>query len=248
VDGKRAFWIVAALCFAATTAITIAWCGSMSMREMPMPCGWTMSMAWMRMPGQTWFSAAAAFLGMWLVMMVAMMLPSLAPALWRSREVIGERGAHRIALVVAGYFSVWTLFGMCVFPVGVALTTIAMQRPSFARAVPLATGVVVLLAGALQFTSWKAHHLACCRDLPLRGRANATGALQHGLRLGIHCSECTAGLTAILLVLGVMDLRVMAAITLAITAERLAAEGTRVTHAIGVIAIAAGVFFIARAM
>jgi predicted metal-binding membrane protein len=47
------------------------------MGEMPMPGRWTMPMAWMRMPGQTWPGAAASFLGMWVVMMVAMMLPSL---------------------------------------------------------------------------------------------------------------------------------------------------------------------------
>ena len=50
-----------------------------------MPGGWTMSMAWMRMPGQTWLGFAASFLGMWVAMMVAMMLPSLVPMLWRYR-------------------------------------------------------------------------------------------------------------------------------------------------------------------
>jgi len=57
------------------------------MGEMPMPGGWTMSMAWMRMPGQTWPGAAASFLGMWIVMMVAMMLPSLVPMLCGDRSV-----------------------------------------------------------------------------------------------------------------------------------------------------------------
>jgi predicted metal-binding membrane protein len=51
------------------------------MGEMSMPGGWTMSMAWTLMPGQTWPGAAASFLGMWTVMMVAMMLPSLVPML-----------------------------------------------------------------------------------------------------------------------------------------------------------------------
>jgi hypothetical protein len=41
--------------------------------------------------------------------------------------------------------------------------------------------------------------------------------LQHGLRLGLHCGACCAGLTAILLVIGVVDLRVMAVVTAAIT-------------------------------
>jgi predicted metal-binding membrane protein len=66
------------------------------MGEMPMPGGWTMSMAWMRMPGQTWSGAAAAFVGMWVVMMVAMMLPSLVPMLWRYREAVGRTGERRI--------------------------------------------------------------------------------------------------------------------------------------------------------
>ena len=52
-----------------------------AMPGMEMPGGWTMSMAWMRMPGQGWPGAAATFLGMWIVMMVAMMLPVLVPML-----------------------------------------------------------------------------------------------------------------------------------------------------------------------
>ena len=58
-----------------------------------MPGGWTMSMAWMRMPGQTWPGLAVAFLGMWIVMMVAMMLPSLVPMLWRYRQAVGRTAA-----------------------------------------------------------------------------------------------------------------------------------------------------------
>jgi hypothetical protein len=51
---ERAFFGVSALLFAASAAVTIVWCASMSaMGEMPMPGGWTMSMAWMWMPGQT---------------------------------------------------------------------------------------------------------------------------------------------------------------------------------------------------
>ena len=52
---QRALFGVSALLFAASAAATILWCTFMSaMGEMPMPGGWTMSMAWMRMPGQTW--------------------------------------------------------------------------------------------------------------------------------------------------------------------------------------------------
>jgi predicted metal-binding membrane protein len=88
---ERVFFGVSALLFVASAAVAIVWCGSMSaMGEMPMPGGWTMSMAWMRMPGQTWLGSAAAFLGMWAVMMLAMMLPSLIPMLSRYAKLLAQ--------------------------------------------------------------------------------------------------------------------------------------------------------------
>jgi predicted metal-binding membrane protein len=252
---QQAFFGVSALLFAASTTLTIVWCASMSaMGEMPMAGGWTMSMAWMRMPGQTWTGAATSFLGMWVVMMVAMMLPSLVPMLWRYRQAVARTGETRLgrltALVGVGYFFVSTVFGMAAFPLGVALATVEMQRPALARAVPMAVGAVVLIAGALQFTAWKAHHLACCREAPGRGRtlpSDAGTAWRHGLRFGLHCNYCCAGLTVILLVIGVMDPRVMAAVAAAITIERLAPAGERVARAIGAVVVAAGLLLIARA-
>jgi predicted metal-binding membrane protein len=71
--------------------------------------------------------------------------------------------------------------------------------------------------------------------------------LRHGLRLGLHCSISCAGLTAILLVGGVMDLRVMAVVTAAITAERFGPAGECVARAIGIVAIGAGALLVARA-
>ena len=128
---QRAFFGVSALLFAASAAVTIVWCASMSaMGEMRMPGRGTMSMAWMRMPGQTWPGAAASFLGVWVVMMVAMMLPSSVPMLWRYRQAVGRTGETRLgrltALVGVGYFFVWTVFGTAAFPLGVALAAIEM--------------------------------------------------------------------------------------------------------------------------
>jgi predicted metal-binding membrane protein len=244
-----------ALLFAVSAAATIVWCSSMSaMGEMPMPGGWTMSMAWMRMPGQTWGGAAATFLGMWVVMTAAMMLPSLVPMLRRYREAVGSPGGMRLGrltvLVGVGYFFVWTVCGLAAFPLGVALAELEMRQPALARAVPVAVGVVVLMAGALQLTSWKARHLACCREAPGRGRtlpADARTAWRHGLRLGLHCSRCCAGLMAVLLVIGIMDLRAMAVVAAAITVERLAPAGERVARATGIVLIGAGLFLMARA-
>ena len=252
---ERAFFGVSTLLFAASAAATIVWCASMSaMGGMPMPGGWTMSMAWMRMPGQTWAGAAASFLGMWVVMMVAMMLPSLVPMLWRYRQAVGRTGETRLdwlaALVGVGYFFVWTVFGMAAFPLGVALTAVEMRLPALARAAPIAGGVVVLIAGALQFTAWKERHLSCCREAPgcdCTLAADAGTAWRHGLRLGLHCSHCCAGLMAILLVMGVMDLRAMVVMAAAITVERLAPAGERVARAIGAVVVGAGLFLTARA-
>jgi len=182
---------VSALLFATSAAVTIFWCTSMSaMGGMPMPGGWTMSMTWMRMPGQTWFGAAASFTGMWVVMMVAMMLPSLVPMLWRYRQAVRSTRETRLGLLTAlvgvGYFFVWTAFGMATFPLGAALAAVEMQQAALARAVPMAVGVVVLVAGALQFSAWKVRHLACCREAPGRGGtfpADARTAWRYGLRL-----------------------------------------------------------------
>ena len=135
----RAFLAVCALIFTASTAVTIAWCAAMAaMGGMPMPGGWTMSMAWMRMPTQTWAGAAAAFLAMWVVMMVAMMLPSLVPLLWGYRQAVAGTGEARLGLLTAtvgaGYFFVWTLLGMAAYPLGAALAAAGMEVPAIARA------------------------------------------------------------------------------------------------------------------
>jgi predicted metal-binding membrane protein len=253
---ERAFLGVSTLLFVVSATVTIVWCASMSaMGGMTMPGGWTMSMAWMRMPGQTWPGAAATFLGMWVVMMVAMMLPSLVPMLWHYRRAVGRSGETRLgcltALVGAGYFFVWTLFGAAAYPLGIALAAIEMELPVVARSVPLAAGVVVLIAGVVQFTAWKARQLACCREAPKRARvlpANSRTAWRHGLRLGCHCNTCCAGPTAILFVIGVMDLHAMLVVMGAITVERLAPAGERVARAIGAIVVAAGLVLIAQAI
>jgi len=246
---------VSALLFAASTVVTIVWSGSMSgMAEMPMPGGWTMSMAWMRMPGQTWAGAAATFLGMWLVMMVAMMLPSLVPMLRRYREAVDGTAEWHLGLLTtivgAGYFFVWTIVGIAAFPLGVALAAIEMRDPAIASIVPIAIGVIVLIAGSLQLTEWKARQLACCREARARGRtlsADVAAAWRHGVRLGFDCGHCCANLMTILLVIGVMDLGAMAVVTAAITLERLAPAGERFARATGAVAVASGLGLVARA-
>jgi predicted metal-binding membrane protein len=263
---ERAFFVLVGLLFAVSAAATIIGCASMpAMREMPMPGGWSMSMTWMRMPEQTWLGATVSFLSMWIAMMVAMMLPSLTPVLLRHRQALASTGETRLGrltgLVGLGYFFVWTAFGMAAFPLGVALASMEMQVPALARCVPIAVGGVVLIAGALQFTAWKAHQLACCRAAlgcraaldcravshGNRWPADAREAWAYGLRLGLRCCYCCAGPTAILLVSGVMNLGAMAVVTAVITLERLAPAGERVARATGALVIGVGLILIARA-
>ena len=226
-----------------------------SMGEMPMPGGWTMTMTWMRMPGQTWPGAAASFVGMWGVMMAAMMLPSLVPMLWRYHQAVGGQNHTRVwrltTIVGAGYFVVWTAFGIAAYPLGVALATFEMQQPAVARAVPAAIGVVVLVVGALQFTEWQRRQLACCREMQACGcalPADTRTAWRCGLRLGLHCCSCCAGLTTLLLVAGVMDVRVMAFVTAAITIERLAPGDAQVARALGAVVVVVGLVLIVKTL
>src|SRR4029079_3525518 len=186
------FLVMSLLLLVASVMVTVIWGTSMSaMGGMLMPGGWTMSMAWMRMPGRTWTMTAVSFVGMWAVMMVAMMLPSLVPMLRRYREGVGNIARARLgwltAVVGAGYFFVWILFGVAAFPLGVALAQMEMRQPALGRSVPFAAGVVIVLHGAFLLSTWKAKHLACFRYEsahvgPLRG--DPRSAWRHGMRLG----------------------------------------------------------------
>jgi len=93
-----------------------------------------------------------------------------------------------------------------------------------------------------------AGEIAFSRDAPGHARAlpaDAGTAWGHGLRLGLHCGRCCVGLMAILLAIGVMDLRAMAVVTAAISIERLAPAGERAARATGAIAVGVGLLLIA---
>lgn len=254
-DGsRRAFFGVCAVLFGLSAAATVSLHGALhgsmsSMAATPMPGGWTLSMAWAPMCGQNWAGAAAAFVGMWAVMMVAMMLPSMAPALWRYRvaaEATG-RATWLTTMAAAAYFLVWAALGLAVFILGATLVALAMQWPTLARAMPTLAGLVVLAAGGLQFTAWKTRLLTGCRhSSPAASLQNVAAAWRHGARLGLHCIQCCAGVTASLAAVGVMDLGAMAVATVAISAERLAPAGERVARAIGTLGIGAGAWLALR--
>ena len=250
----RVFLGTSALLFFASVAATIYICQSMS-GGIAMPDGCTMSMAWMRMPGQSWLASAASFMGMWAVMMAAMMLPALVPALLRYRlSLHGPQTIHLNVLTVlaaAGYFFVWALLGAFVYPAGVVVAKAGMASAALARSVPIATGTVLLFAGCVQLTAWKARRLCRCLAVPASAQAlheDARSAWHRGMRLGANCALCCSGLMAVLLVTGVMNLGAMALVTVAITAERLFPRPQRAARGVGLVIIAAAFFMIGRAL
>jgi predicted metal-binding membrane protein len=222
---------------------------------MPMAGDWIMSMAWMRMPGQGWPGAAASFIGMWAVMMIAMMLPALVPMLLRYRAALGAAPtARRNVLtlrVAAGYFLSWILAGLAAYPPGVALAALAMRVPAVTHAMPIAAGIATMLAGAWQLSRWKLRQLEGCRDTIDCCRppaATTNSAWRHGFDLGVRCLRCCAPLTALLFVMGVMELRAMALVTGAIAIERGTSWGGRAARAIGAVMLAAGLLGVLRAL
>ncbi|HTR11633.1 MAG TPA: DUF2182 domain-containing protein [Paraburkholderia sp.] len=256
-DASRAiFFGVSSLLFVASAAATLLLCSSMeAMGGTPMPGGWTMSALWAPVCGQTWLDAAVSFAGMWNIMMIAMMLPSLAPALWRYQEwVSGARAARAGALTAlagAGYFIVWLIVGLLVFAAGAQLAAIASEAPALAHTAPAVAGMVVVTAGALQLTAWKARWLAGCAAMSSccgPARFDVQAALRYGMRLGRHCLCCCGNLMAALLAAGVMDRPAMALVAAAITAERLLPAGGRVARGIGIVTAAVGLVLVVRAV
>jgi predicted metal-binding membrane protein len=211
-------------------------------------------MTGMSMPQQTWYGAAAGYLGMWMAMMVPMMLPSLVPMLSRYRRSARDMERIRLhgltALVGVGYFAIWAVVGATAYAVGLGLMAVEMRWGTVERWLPVASGVVLLVAGGLQFTSWKARQLARCRDGSGCGcppAPNAVGAWRHGVSLGVRCSLCCGSLMLALLALGMIDLVAMAAVALAISAERLTPVPLQVARVAGVAIVVVGVLTIARA-
>ncbi|HEV3216947.1 MAG TPA: DUF2182 domain-containing protein [Vicinamibacterales bacterium] len=251
-------WLWLSIAGAATiTAWVITVRGAAIMSgAMPMPGGWSMSMAWMAMGGQSAAGRAMMFLAMWTVMMVAMMLPSVMPLVLLHRRLIASRAeqgrtsAGSNLLLLFGYFGVWTGFGAVAYIIGIAITSAAMHNVSLSRAVPIATGVVLTAAGVYQLTSWKSACLSHCRS-PLEFFAHhhirrPADSLMLGIHHGAYCAACCWALMAIQLALGVMSLPLMGALALVIYLEKCWKYGEALASAVGILAIAGGLLFVFR--
>lgn len=200
-------------------------------------------------------SNVASFLGMWILMMAAMMLPSLVPTLWRYRRRLELTSATRpnwlTAIVGTGYVTVWMIVGVVVYLLKSALESPLLELSLPARAIPVAIGAIVLSAGAVQFTAWKERQLVCCREAVTSGwvePADIDASWRHGMELGWHCTLSCAGPMVTLLAIGMMDWRAMAIVTTAITLERLTPAYRLVACVTGVAGLVVGIVLLGRAL
>ena len=240
-----AFIAMCGLAYVGSLAATIYFCLSMS-GGMKMPGGWTMSMMWMRMSGQTWLGAFGMFLVMWAAMMVAMMLPSAMPAL-SGRPASRDGVATGVA--ICGYFAVWMAFGIIVYVPGVLWADATMRSPGLSRLAPALMGAMLVAAGIIQFTRWKMGGLKHCRDPLGCGVTLADGGLwaawRRGLRQGVACVICCFAPMLALLALGAMNMAAMLVVAIVISMEKLLPQPEWVVKISGVSAVGLGLLKIA---
>ncbi|HET9682172.1 MAG TPA: DUF2182 domain-containing protein [Candidatus Limnocylindrales bacterium] len=191
------------------------------------------------------------FLGVWVVMMAAMMFPSIAPMVTmhvRIQEGRRARGQSApvgaTALFVAGYLITWTLAGLVgyvVFQLGAAATGDAF---SWHNAGPALAGGVIVLAAIYQLTPMKDVCLRHCRSpfmfLMEHWKPGRIGALGVGLHHGGWCVGCCWALMAALFALGVMSIGWMAFIAALIAAEKLLPWRVATSRAIAVLLLVLG--------
>jgi predicted metal-binding membrane protein len=225
---KTTFLALSALLFVVSVAATVGWSRAMA----------TGMTVWLPMPGQTRLSAATGFEVMWVAMMAMMMLPSLVPTLARTRVDVRTS---------AGYLAVWAAIGAGVYVAGVALSGAELRWPTVSPVIPIARGVVLVAAGWVQLTLWKARHLECYREGCL-GVAHPGASWRRGIALGGHCALCCLPFMAVLMVVGMMNLAVIALLALAITIERVVRAPALPVRFAGLIMLSAGVLQLARAV
>jgi len=219
--------LVAALlvCAAVAWLITISQAGSIGMGGMAM-------------------LSAGLFLVTWLVMMVAMMFPSVAPMTLTFASFSRSRGEGYLpaALFVLGYIAVWTVSGLVPLAVQQAVTQIWMTPPSW---LPRAGGAVIIVAGIYQFTPLKDTCLRACRSplgflLTHNFSAGLPAAVKAGASHGIYCLGCCWALMAVLAVIGLMNIAWMAVIAAVFFIEKNVRRGELLPRAVGVACVLAG--------
>jgi predicted metal-binding membrane protein len=166
---------------------------------------------------------------MWWTMMLAMMLPSAAPAILTfgavSRRLDGRNASSRMLAFASGYALVWTGFSLVAVALQMAADHILQLNPMFATTSRIVGGALLIAAGLYQLTPLKEACLRKCQ-MPLLvfardWRPGTYGALRMGLGHGIFCVGCCAVLMAVLFYGGVMEPIWIAGIAIYILIEKL---------------------------
>jgi predicted metal-binding membrane protein len=206
----------------------------------------------MAMPGAPAWQGAdvlVAFL-MWVVMMVAMMTSSATPMLLMVAALSRQRQQHPAppavtAAVFAGYLAAWAGFSLGATLVQWGLQSAVGLSPVFISVRPLVEGLLLLLAGAYQFTPLKHACLSRCRTplgfLLAEWRDGTAGALAMGVRHGGYCVGCCWLLMALLFAVGVMNLLWVALIAVYVLLEKVSPGGAWLSRAMGVLLVGWGI-------
>jgi predicted metal-binding membrane protein len=199
------------------------------------------------MPG-TMGLTLPAFVGMWTVMMAAMMLPATAPIAGMYARSLPARRLPRMTAFTTGYLTVWALAGLPGYELAVAAGWVADD----ARPVGTAVAAAIFAAnGVYQLSGWKDRCLASCRTpvgMMLRYVSwhGPTRDLRAGAHHGAFCLGCCWTLMALLAAFGMMNLWGMIGLTAAVVLEKAAPYGERLARAFGVasLVLAVGVWWV----
>jgi predicted metal-binding membrane protein len=203
------------------------------------------------MEGRAGFASFFVFTGMWLVMMVAMMLPSSYPTLQLHRTVYRKRtpGAWGGTFLFAlSYFLVWTATGAFFYAAYVLIGKLRASLPGAEPLVLRAAGAVLIVSGLYQWSRLKQACLKHCQN-PLHfvmehWHDGRFGALRMGAAHGVYCFGCCWGLMMILFVMGIMNLGWMAAIGALILLEKVAPTGKWLSRTIGAVFVGIGLIVV----
>jgi predicted metal-binding membrane protein len=211
----------------------------------------------MPMPGAVDVPELSYLIPMWIIMMVAMMVPSAAPTILLFANVARARKARGIptasaAVFTLGYLLVWAAYATIAATVQYELHQLALLSPEMTSASPWLGGGLLILAGVYQWLPTKGACLSHCRShfgvFSHEWREGVTGALIMGVRHGSYCVGCCWALMALLFVAGVMNLLWVAAIAIFVLIEKLAPGSRRIGRLSGVLLMAWGVWVIATAV
>lgn len=216
----------------------------------------SMEMAMPRM--QAWGVVDFAMMfAMWAVMMAAMMTPSAAPMVLTFASLNRGRRKRQAPYVptgvfLLGYLVVWAGFAALAAAAQWGLQAASLLSPMMASTSPILGGVLLLAAGAYQWTPLKYACLRHCRS-PLgfilsEWREGGWGAFSMGLKHGSYCVGCCWFLMALLFAAGVMNLLWISAIAGFVLLEKVVPAGHRVGQAAGVLLMLWGAWMVAGAL